>query len=170
MRNSELNIIQDEEGVRGHCEVISTLIGQLGINPHTKHHIRAAVREVSNKITPRRGKSLKERAHYMSIEAYERMKKGSFSDLIADHMVPISVVNEKILNLDSYSIETIKGIIHQYAGICVITKEENKTLGNKYKLNQRMPEDWDGINISARYKTAGIEYVENQLKELSKSA
>ena len=33
-----------------------------------------------------------------------------------------------------------------------------------------MPEDWDGINISARYKFAGIEYVENRLKELSKNA
>lgn len=162
MKNSKLNIIQDEEGVKGHCEVIFTLISQLGINPHTKHHIRAAVREASNKITPRKGQSLKERAHYMSTEAYEKMKNRLFSNLIADHMVPISVVNEKILKLDSYSIESIKEIIQRYAGICVITKEENKTLGDKYKLNQRMPKDWDGINISARYKIAGIKYVENR--------
>jgi hypothetical protein len=48
-RRTTLSPISDEQGFWRHCEVAEVLL-RMGIDPHTTHHIREAIREASKKL------------------------------------------------------------------------------------------------------------------------
>lgn len=78
-------------------------------------------------------------------------------EVIHEHVVPHSIVMNKLLSLDPLTNENIMSIIQKYYVICAITKEEDKRL-NTAGLKSKMPEGWDvgNDNIFARYKSVGI--------------
>ena len=81
-------------------------------------------------------------------------------DVIHEHVVPHSIVMNKLLSLDPLTNENIKAVIEKYYVICAITKEEDKRLTAK-GLRSKMPEDWnDNIHsVFARYERVGISSV-----------
>lgn len=84
-------------------------------------------------------------------------------DVIHEHVVPHSVVMEKLLSLDPLTHETIMTVIKKYYVICAITKEEDKKLNNE-KLRTKMPEGWDENNgsVFARYEKVGISVINDK--------
>ena len=78
-----------------------------------------------------------------------------------EHVIPHSIVMNKLFSLDSLTNENIMSIIQKYYVICAITKEEDKRL-NAIGLKSKMPEGWDEANdnVLARYESAGISICE----------
>jgi len=177
--------IIDKKGFDEHCKVAVLIMATMEINPHTKHHIRGAVREASNKLTTVKG-SGKDKAEFMSENVQRQLEAGEPNGLVLEHGVPVSVMNSFVLELSEKTdlknktheeraniIEKwhkeIAGIIEEWTVLSVITKKEHDTL-RKEGLNQKMPDKWDGINKLARYhhKKVKIELVKNRHKELTK--
>ena len=61
-----------------------------------------------------------------------------------------------LLDFNSPSLQTIKGILLDYSVITLITKSEDNKL-NRVGLRSKMPQDWDGKNPLARYASVEIE-------------
>jgi len=78
-------------------------------------------------------------------------------DVIYEHVVPHSIVMNKLLSLDPLTHKNIMSVLEKYFVICAITKEEDKRL-NSAGLRSKMPEGWNEHNDSvfARYETVGI--------------
>ena len=74
-----------------------------------------------------------------------------------EHVIPHSIVMNKLLSLDSLTNENIMSILQKYYVICAVTKEEDKRL-NAAGLKSKMPDGWDETNdnVFARYESVGI--------------
>ena len=160
----KLDEVIDPIGLREHCKVASLILEKMDLNPHTKHHIRSAIREATLKVTTNKGSS-KDKATMMSISALEQMKSGDKSKLILEHVVPVSEINKRVLSLGSPNANKIQEIVVEWSILCVITEDEDELLKNE-KITKSMPNDWDGIDKYARYKKVGIELVQSKYKEL----
>ena len=53
------------------------------------------------------------------------------------------------------TLELLEEFLLKYYTLGVITHEEHKKL-DQLKLKHKMPHDWDGISVFARYEKAGI--------------
>jgi hypothetical protein len=147
-----------------HCEIVSMLVSR-GDKHHTavKHHIRAAIREASNHICFSAG-SPKHSAQYMSLAAKKALKIDSKVKLIMEHVVPVSILNEKIFALESPTSQAIEQVLLNTVIRAVITPEEDASLKN-LKLSKSLP---DINNLFSRYEKAEISLVKNDYKNLSK--
>jgi hypothetical protein len=78
-------------------------------------------------------------------------------DVIHEHVVPHSIVMNKLLTLKSLTSENIMSVIKKYYVICVITKREDRLL-TAAGLRSKMPEGWDEetSSVFARYEAVGI--------------
>jgi len=75
-------------------------------------------------------------------------------DSAYDHAIPFAYLRKK-LGFGIVDENNIYSYLSYIIGVN-ITKSEDRKLNEK-KLGQRMPTDWDGIDIFARYERAGIE-------------
>jgi len=165
--NKDNHSIWDEEGFWRHCEVAALIFRELGKDPHTNHHIRAAIREASYKVRSVPGREGKSGAKWMSKDAESKMISGDCSALIADHVVPISVITEMIYKAESHDKKSIGEIVREWSIFAVITKQEHEKL-RLSKLYHRMPPEWNHNNKFARYEAVGIELKKNTYLELCK--
>lgn len=140
-------------------------------NPAVKNILRFLVREASNCTSDLPCYDNKLGSKMTSAKAIEKIGKitdGDYSGLVGDHVVPVSVINERLIKLESVNIDIIKSTIAELAIRAVITKDEDDHL-HKIKYKKEMPEDWDG-NIFARYQKAGIELKDVPYKTILKAA
>ncbi len=93
--------------------------------------------------------------HFISRDALSSIKKKSNISLIKDHIVPIKVIHGILQTDINRSEENIERLLKKYYRIGVITKEEDHKLNN-LQLKSKMPDDWDGNDVYARYKRADI--------------
>lgn len=159
-----------KENFEKHCEIVEWLLKRSDReHPAVKHHIRAAIREASNHVGQSSG-TPKESAHYMSRAAEKLMQEGKFDGLVAEHVVPVSELNQLIVDLANQSAYEIADVLRKYAIRAVITSEEDKKL-KESGLQKKMPERWreaDSLNPFARYEKVMIPLVKNQYAKLSK--
>lgn len=98
-----------------------------------------------------RGKNKYQQGDYYSKKAQEKVDRKDFTDLVFEHMIPkneyIQKPCEEAARNNSITIEFIEDKLRKYWKIAIITKEEDKLLASK-----RMPNDWDGKDIFARYQ------------------
>lgn len=105
-------------------------------------------------------------ADYVSERALEHLMKGKWDShtLQYDHMVPkteyIRRVCEDAAMKGPVTTEFIYDILMRYLWVATIHTDENNLLSKK-GLKNKMPKDWDGVNILARYETAGIKLIEH---------
>ena len=79
------------------------------------------------------------------------------SRLVYDHAVPLKLWIGKILNDEKLSLVSFRRVMANWFHVRIITREENQLL-NALKLGSSMPDDWDGHDVEARYRKAGIEF------------
>lgn len=124
---------------------------------------------LSNLCINLRGKYKFQSAEYVSPKALELVKQGNTRDLIYEHMVPKEKYIqgpclEAVKTRRPLSLAQIHELLDKYWHIALITTEEDKIL-NSLKLRKHMPENWDNIDILARYKKANIHLIDtNTLK------
>ncbi|MDG5499760.1 hypothetical protein [Marinobacter sp. BGYM27] len=159
--------VYNPEYLRKHCEIVAFLVSRNDKkHPSVKHHIRSAIREASNHVGFSPGSS-KQSARFMSAFALDAMKNGRDLKLIAEHVVPVSVLNQLVLGIDEPTPENIERLLRAYGMRAVITEGEHETL-RSLGLHKKMPGAVDEERLFSRYQTAGIELVENRYSELMK--
>lgn len=146
--------VANQEAFLAHCEVASLIRRSLPLNPHTKHHIRSAIREASLKVTTKAGTGIN-RASHISDLARTKLNTKTAGEVVIEHVVPVSFMNEKVLAMDKATTLQIAEFIYTWTVLAAITREEHDLLRVK-GLHDKMPEGWDGCDRFARYKYCGI--------------
>ena len=144
-------------------------------NPAYKHHIRGAIRSASNKVGCVKSSDNKKSAHYMSKAAKQQMLSGKMDELMGEHVVPVSIINAKVVDLyqskknigKEIEVHEIIKIVQDWSVHAVITKEEDLKL-KESKLTKTMPPDWDRKNVFARHDKVGIVLIPNEYAALIK--
>lgn len=151
-----------------HCEIAALLVNRADRkHPSVEHHIREAVREASNHVAFGPG-SAKHSAQYMSVDAQAQMEAGDTTGLIAEHVVPVSRLNELVFKEHEEhpaTEESIAGILRAHTVRAVITSAEDQRL-RALKLHKVMPEG--SGDLMSRYSAARIDLVPNRYAELVK--
>lgn len=79
-----------------------------------------------------------------------------YADLIHEHVIPRKII---ISHLIGYVGELTEAYVDEYLEThCIgvlVTKEEDQRLRDA-KLGSAMPDDWDGVNVWARYQAVSI--------------
>ena len=152
-----------------HCEIVALLVNRED-REHSviKHHLREAVREASNHVAFGPGDA-KQSAEFMSVAAQKQMEDGSFTGLIAEHGVPVSRLNDLIVDearKGSLTVSAVARLLDENSLRAVITGQEDAKL-HSMGLRKSMPEG--SGNLKARYIAAGIELVANRYSQLLKA-
>lgn len=153
--------IHSKDGLRNHCNVAAVIIREIGINTHTRFHIRSAIREATLKVTPNPGTAKHSRAKLMSIDAKLKETESGMSGLVLEHAVPVSVICSKVLDLGTPSWEEIASVVREWTLLTIITQEEHDLLKAK-GLHSKMPREWNRTDKLARYSACGISVVDNE--------
>jgi hypothetical protein len=114
---------------------------------------------LSNLAISKTGKYKIDSTDFISEAAYKQLIAGNTSNLVYEHMVPktkyIQEPLEKEAMNNQLNYEKVFHTLNKYWFTCLITKDEDKKL-NSLNLRNKMPSDWDGLNIFARYSAAKI--------------
>jgi hypothetical protein len=81
--------------------------------------------------------------------------RGQPQMLIHEHVIPKKVVIELLLKLPNPTTGSVHQLLESFCKGVVITKEEDTRL-NRRGLRSKMPSDWDGKDLWARYTVAKI--------------
>ena len=113
-------------------------------------------------------KILRETLHFIwevsEIKKYDdkrlRSEKGFLDirkNLAYDHPIPMKIILSKLKSTYPVKQESVEAVLQKYLrhGGVLITKGEHDLLRD-IGLASKMPSDWDGEDIFARYKKAGI--------------
>jgi hypothetical protein len=73
--------------------------------------------------------------------------------IITEHPVPMKVIIQKILD-EATSVNDCREILKYWSRITLVTREEDALLNSKYQT--KMPEDWNGRDVWARYRKMNI--------------
>lgn len=172
MKNIDRSAGKNKEYFDIYSELICNLLSRQDLgNPAVKNILRFLVREASNCTSELPCYDNKLGSKMTSVKAIEKINmvtNNDYSGLVGDHIVPVSVINEKLTKLGLINIDSVKNAITKLAVRAVITKEEDDQLQiGRYK--KIMPEDWGG-NIFARYEKVGIELVDVPYKTVLQEA
>lgn len=160
--------MSNEEYFNKQCEVIEYLSSR-DDRDHSaiKTVIRCAVREACNFANDLPGYDNKKGATLVSREALSQIQEGDFSHLVGEHVVPISVVLQKLREAGKPRIHKISEIIKKFSTRAVITKCEDMLL-RQAGLTTNMPKGWNGQDELARYKHVRIQTLEETYLDLYK--
>ena len=85
-----------------------------------------------------------------------REEKDKTVKLIVDHAVPLAVMIRRLFELDSdLSRKGIRKHLERWYCLGLLTDAEDVRL-NRIGLRSRMPSNWDGDDLTARYREAEI--------------
>ena len=102
-------------------------------------------------------------SQFISLKALEKIRNNDFDGLIFEHPVPkeeyiFTPCKDKAQN-GSLTLDYINDLFQRYMVTVTITAEENDSLNSYHK--DKMPENWDKIDIFARYTVAKIKFKKN---------
>lgn len=80
----------------------------------------------------------------------------SLRDCEVEHAVPQMEIVNWLMELDPVTIAQVEDILTRYFRVLLVTKAEHDRL-NASGLRSKMPDDWDRMDVYARYKRVGIE-------------
>jgi uncharacterized UPF0160 family protein len=100
------------------------------------------------------------RTHLISEAALRQLESKNYEELVYEHLVPksryIHLPCEELAERRELTTEFVKAKLEKYWRLATITKSEDSKL---HRL--AMPENWDGINVLARYEAVGIQLQAN---------
>lgn len=145
------NEINDYEGLVEHAECAAIILNKRGINSHSKHHIREAVREMTNKTTHRKGGG-KKTMDYKSKAVQAAQEAGETEGFVMEHVVTVSYINGLVLekfvaNGNTITAEEIIEIVLKWTIRALVTVEEDLRLRPTNKIK-------DFQNPGIRYEMA----------------
>jgi hypothetical protein len=76
-----------------------------------------------------------------------------------DHAVPVAVVCDSILNAPNLDRGKLQKILEDLLVAVEVTPKEHEQL-LRCGLSDCMPQDWNSVDVFARYRVAGIEIIE----------
>lgn len=142
-----------------YCDVAYLLLNRPDkTNPAMKSIIRHVIREAINHSSDLPGYDNKKGASIASLQAIKQIETGNIIGLVGEHVVPVSVVNERLINLQNPTKEVIAETIRSFNLRAIITESEDKTL-KMAGLSKKMPVNWDTTNVMYRYEFVGIKTV-----------
>ncbi len=154
--------VDNKTGIRNLCEVAQHLLSTMPINAATKFAVRTVLREAVNKSNPRyRGNNNKKNCLHVSATA-EPLVADKNADLVADHAIPISLLLQEVYDHPGITLDQLVRLVGKYSVMVLITDAEHDHLAAA-DLAKKMPIDWDGQDVLARYKHVGIELRPNPL-------
>ncbi len=78
------------------------------------------------------------------------------SDLIVEHVVPQMEIVKMLMDMEPLEKKDVEMILTKYFRVILVTKDEHSKL-NASGLRSKMPNDWDGKDVWARYKAVDID-------------
>jgi hypothetical protein len=106
------------------------------------------------------GRDKYKKTQFLSEEALTRLRGGSSKGLECEHLVPkttyFQVPCEELARTGGLTTDFVLQLLRQYWVLAMVTKEEHRRLKSR-----SMPENWDRVNVLARYAVAGITVVPN---------
>lgn len=94
-------------------------------------------------------------AHKHKIPRSKAAAGAELSDCEVEHAVPLMHIVNLLIDLESANPESVEAILRPLYLVRLVTAEEHQHL-NATGLRSRMPDDWDGVDVFARYQKAGI--------------
>jgi hypothetical protein len=76
-----------------------------------------------------------------------------------DHAIPVHIICDRILGAAKLNRKKVETILWEWLVWVELTPSEHRERLKKVGLVKKMPEDWDGVDPSARYRAAGIRLV-----------
>ena len=150
--DAEAYAIVTHEGMK----MVWTLVQKFRKKPFHKSVLNYSVRQIlglaTNHLEFNHGLKfeLSEGAKALKDSQEGNLYKGQ---IIVEHPVPMKVIIQDMLD-NATSKEHCLEILHKWSRITIVTKEEDARLNKNYQT--KMPEDWDGIDVWARYRKVGI--------------
>jgi hypothetical protein len=146
-------------GIRNLCAVAAHLRATMPTNAATKFAIRTVLREAINKSCPEyKGNINRKNVRHISVLAKAALEMGD-SKVIADHAIPVSISLLEVRSHEQgHSVDELVTLVAKYSTMVLITEEEDQKL-RRAGLVKSMPENWDGIDLFARYRHVGIQLV-----------
>ena len=149
--------VSNQIGIRNLCEVASLVLRTMPVNAATTFTVRTLMREAVNKSNPSyRGNDNKKNVRFVSAAAVPHL--GQKGPVVAEHLIPISVLlNSRLYVAMDPVVETddLVRLVKQYTNMALISVEEDALL-RKHRLQSKMPANWDGADLFARYRAVGI--------------
>ena len=147
--------VDNNTGIRNLCEVALHLLHNMPVNASTKFAVRTVLREAVNKSNPEyEGDNNRKNCHFISVSAAQLINDPN-ADLVADHAIPISLLLKEVYEHPGLTLDCLVTLVGKYAVMVLITDAEDDQLAAA-GLVKKMPSDWDGQELLARYRSAGI--------------
>lgn len=80
------------------------------------------------------------------------------SECVVEHSVPLMEIVNRLMGLDPLTERRVTNLLKKFFRVRLVTKDEDREL-NKGPLRYKMPDGWDGKDVFARYRAAGIKLV-----------
>lgn len=152
--------VDNATGIRNLCDVALYLLRNMPVNAATKFAVRTVLREAVNKSNPEyKGNNNRKNCRHVSAAA-ESLVNNTDADLVADHAIPISLLLKEVYAQGEITLDELVNLVGKYSIMVLITDAEDDRLAAS-GLVKKMPGDWDGQDILARYKQIGIEVKPN---------
>jgi hypothetical protein len=96
----------------------------------------------------------------VSPAALTQLEKLNYKNLVFEHVVPkseyVHLPCVEKARAGELSVEFVADMLKRYLLLATVTKEEDRRLPR-----DNMPQDWDAVDVFARYRIAGIRLVRN---------
>lgn len=149
---------------KAYYKLLSMLKDELASDGDIKAGLTEGLTKFLSNLEIRLNRS-KEGTNYVSAKAKAKLQDGDKTGLVFEHIVPKTkyiqepciqaAVNGQFAGGETFSEEAVLQLLDRYWQIALITKEEDDALTD-LGLRNKMPGGWDGTDVFARYKAAGI--------------
>lgn len=140
----------------------------VALRPSLKHYgparqlINRGLRQLHDHAVSFRGKGKHLGHAHWSVDALKLLKangnteRGITGKLSHEHVVPAMTVVDILFSIDPTS-PTLRyeSQIRKFSVVAIITRDEENVL-SKAGLARKMPDDWDGRDVWARYRKTGL--------------
>jgi hypothetical protein len=107
--------------------------------------------------------------HLISLSALALVKAGKGENLVFEHVIPkdfyIQKPCEELAAKGELNVEFIEDLLNRFWIIASVTSDDAGKL-----LARRMPENWDGVQVLARYHAVGVDLVPNPYFKLDSNS
>ena len=85
-----------------------------------------------------------------------------------EHAIPLRVVLRELYKLKNINPDVLKEYFERYLVSVLITKDEQKLLdSSEHKIKDKMPPEWDGKDVFARFLKVGIKIQERHSNQFA---